>query len=294
MVRPLGYQPRRRRPGGFESRHVSMEEGELNTSRHPDLKKILLRVGIGDHHLGFWCARTADGFSIGPLISGEEHVHSTFYINGEVINAHLTIREHGERYYRNLVTMTVSDLQSKVRQAVMDMMNSLRYANPKQDALLFAGPVAKPFRKLFSGSLEMTYKGRTGYLDFDFGLMLDGVQEVIQNPSELFTFGKAGDLIGSDYQFGVTGKGIPIFPIDDKLVGWNPVHRSNFYDAVQQDGSSGSLDSIRSHFGEPLYDVVSVTGIPQLFSEIERRQIFRRWFEKHQSHLMPLLRNLNI
>lgn len=74
-----------------------------------------MRMGIGEYRLGFWWAKTSNGFSVGPLIHGEEHIHSTVHIDGKVINAHLTTREHREHLYRNLVTMTMNDLQSKAK-----------------------------------------------------------------------------------------------------------------------------------------------------------------------------------
>lgn len=226
---------------------------------------------------------------MGPLILGEEHIHLTFFINGEVINAHLKIKEHGRTRYENLVTMTMNDFKYKARQAAAGMLYSIGYADPNQDAILLTGWGSKLFRKLFSCSLEMTYKGRTGYIDFDSGIVFDEFRNIIDNPSEFVTFGKARDLIGSNFGFGVTENGTPLFGSDDGVIAWNPSHRVQYNIDGQNTGLSDAFSSLKNYFGEQFYEVVSVTGIPQLLSEIERRKLFEKWFHTHRTDVVNLL-----
>jgi len=127
---------------------------------------------------------------MGPIVPGKEHVHLTFFVNGEVVNAHLKIIEKGKIGYKNLTTMTTNQFQHRIQQ-ITSTFNSLRPINPDVDTMLIKEHGKKLFQKLIGGSLTLTYKGRKQYLDFDFGVILDELQDFAEETFNYISVGKA-------------------------------------------------------------------------------------------------------
>ena len=265
----------------------------LSNLINPNVRKVLMRFGIGDNTLGFWFSRTTHGISMGPIIPGEEHVHLTFFMNGEVFNAHIKIIENGKPQYKNLTVMTPYQFKRRLKQTATNMLNSFGAVDPNQNAMLLTDQGHKLFQKLLSGSLTTTYKGRTSYVDFDFGIIADEIQSLAENPNEYFTLGKAHNLIGSDpLKFGLTEEGAPIFPINNQIYSWGTTPYNltqNMQESQETDDSFSFLS--QTSWGKPIYDLTSIIGIPQLFSEIEQRKLFQKWFNKTQPQLEPTFLN---
>jgi hypothetical protein len=232
---------------------------------------MLMRFRIGEDSFGFWCSPTTHGISMGPIIPGEEHVHLTFFVNGEVVNAHLKIIEKGKTGYKNLTTMTTNQFQHRIQQ-ITSTFNSLRPINPDVDTMLITEHGKKMFQKLIGGSLTLTYKGRKQYLDFDFGVILDELQDFTEETFNYISVGKAQDLTSDDsLQFGITLDGEPVFPIKDKVYSWG-IKTSDIHN-----DSEGPFEFLRrSPLGKMTHDLMSIIGVPQLFSEIQQRKLFER------------------
>lgn len=247
----------------------------------PNVRKIVMRLGTGGETLGFWLSQTTHGVSMGPIVPGEEHVHLTFFMNGGVVNAHLKIIENGKPQYKNLTVMSPYQFQQRLRQTATNMLNSLGPIDPDQDAILVSDQGHKLFKKLAGGSLTMAHKGRTGYIDFDFGIIVDEIQSVAENPMEYFTLGKAYNLVGSDrLKFGLTEEGAPIFPVNDQIYSWGTTScepSKNMQQSQELDDSFNFLS--QTSWGKSIYDITSIIGVPQLFSEIEKRKLFQKWFD---------------
>lgn len=267
---------------------------KLSNLTKPNVRKILMRFGIGDRVLGFWFAPTTHGISMGPILPGEEHVHLTFFMNEEVFNAHLKIVENRKPQYKNLTVMSPYQFKNRLQQTAKNMLNSLRPINPNQNAIIMTEQGQKLFQKLAGGSLTITYKGRKGYIGFDFGIIADEIQTLAENPMEYFTLAKAYNIIGSDpLKFGLTEEGAPIFPINNQIYSWGT---TCFYEPSQNMQESQELDDSfsflsQTSWGKPIYDLTSIIGIPQLFSEIEQRKLFQKWFNKTQPQLKPTFLN---
>jgi len=222
-----------------------------------------MRLGIGDSAIGFWFSQTTHGISMGPIVPGKEHVHLTFFMNGEVFNAHLKIVENGKSQYKNLTVMNPHQFQQRLKQTATNILNSLGPANPNQDAILISDQGQKLFQKLAGGSLTTTYKGKTGYIDFDLGIIVNEIQDLLENPIEFFSPGKAHDLIGRNpFTFGLTEAGAPIFPINNQIYSWGT-----------------------TSWEKTISNLTGIIGIPQLFSEIEKRKLFQKWRNKNRPQL---------
>ena len=265
----------------------------LSSLTKPNVRKILMRFGIGDSALGFWFSQTNHGISMGPIIPGEEHVHLTFFMNGEVFNAHLKIVKNRKIRYKNLTVMTPYQFKQRLKQAATNMLNSLGPTDPNQEAILITDQGHKLFQGLLSGSLTMTYKGRTGYVDFDFGIIADEIQSLADNPNEYFTPGKARDLIGSNpLKFGLTEEDALIFPINNQIYSWGTTPYNLTQNMQESQGTDDSFSFLsQTSWGKPIYDLTSIIGIPQLISEIEQRKLFQKWFNKTQPQLKPTFLN---
>ena len=226
-----------------------------------------MRIEIADKTLGFWFSQTKHGISMGPIIpAGEEHVHLTFFMNGEVFNSHLKIIENGITRYKNLTTMTPYCFTQRLQQDARNMFNSFQPANPSQDAIIMTERGQKFFQELLGGSVIATYKGRKAYVDFDFGVIVDEMQALTEEPMEFITMAKASDIVGSGaIPFGLTEEGAPIFRVNDQIYSW---------EATCFDESSQNV--LETSWGNPIFDMASVIGIPQLFSEIEQRKLFKK------------------
>lgn len=218
---------------------------------------------------------------MGPIIPGEEHVHLTFFMNGEVFNAHLKIIENGKTHYKNLTVMSPWQFKERIQRIAKNMLNSFQPTNPNQDVVTMTKRGQKLFQKLAFGSLTVTYKGRKGYVDFDFGVIVDEIQNFAENPTEYFTITRAYNLIGPDpLRFGFTEEGMPIFPTNNQIYSWRTTGSSERIKDVQNQDDSFSFFGETS-WGRPIYDLASIIGIPQLFSEIEQRRLVEKWAKKN-------------
>jgi len=242
-----------------------------------------MRLRMIDYAIGFWFVKTSHGFSMGPVIPGEEHVHLTFFMKDNLVNAHLKIIENGVTQYRNLITMPYYQFRRKLLGNALEILSSLEPLNPNEEVILVTNSGYRLFRKLVGGSLTLTHKGRKCYIDFDFSLIADEIQSVTEEPLKYFKIGKATELLYSPtLKFGFTEKGAPIFLINNKPYSWQTNMYQMNHGLEYSRKTDGSFDFLRqTTWGKPIYDIMGTIGIPQLLSEVEKRKLIEKWITKN-------------
>ena len=258
-----------------------------------DLRKSKMRLRFGDHYIGFWWGKTADGFSMGPAISSEEHVHLTYYVKNGFINSHLKLIEQGRVSYKNLVTMSINNFQRQIRQVALNLLASIGYADLDQTAILLTKRGIRRFQTFFSDSTRISYKGKTEHVDLDIGILLDEMRTLSENISDYIILGRARDLINPNYAFGITEEGCSLFQSHKQIISLKSIYENNNSNFGVNGESLEIFGSLENLIGKPFYDLISVTGIPQLLNEIERRKIFERYMKKNRADILSWFSNQN-
>lgn len=248
-----------------------MEKLNFNDVNDHSTKRFRLRLSLFDQNImGFWASRTSDGFSLGPFIpKGEEPYHLTFFRKEGFVNAHLTIGHKPNANYVDILKFSADEFDSKLQSIYDSMEDSVIVSEIEPDTEIFY--IGNRLFDVLNGDIITTgYKRKEEFHDIQLGEIVNRlpnlVYEMCDIPKRFFGLAKAKDIIKKPYiAGGFTREGQFVFVDEDQplqlmtqpLTEWSP----------------GMFNVLKNVF-PPIYDLIGMFGVPQLFEEIQRRKTF--------------------
>ena len=238
----------------------------------PSTKRFKLRLSLFDKNiLGFWGSKTSDGFSLGPFIpKGKEPYHLTFFRKEGFVNAHLTIGHKPNVNYVDILRFTADEFDRKLQSIFASLEKSITITEIKPKTQIFY--IGNRLLDLVNSDIITTsYKGKEELQDFQLGEIINRlpnlVYEMRNNPQAFFGLAKAKDIIKNPYIVGGFTKEGQFFFVDED----QPLTLTT--QAITK-WSPGLFNALKNIF-PPMYDLIGMFGVPQLFDEIQRRKTFK-------------------
>lgn len=248
-----------------------MTKLNLNDETIPSTKRFKLRLSFFDKNiLGFWGSKTSDGFSLGPFIKkGEEPYHLTFFRKEGFVNAHLTIGHKPNANYVDILKFSADVFDRKLQSIISSLERAITVTEIKPKKKLFY--LGNRLLDLINRDIVTTsYKGKAEIQDFQLDKIVTRlpnlVNEIRDDPKEFFGLAKMEDILENPYIVGGFTKEGQFFFVDEDqpfTLATRPISK----------WSPGLFNSLKNVF-PPIYKLVGIFGVTQLFDEIQRRKTF--------------------
>jgi hypothetical protein len=244
----------------------------LNNVNVHSTKRFKLRLSLFDKNiLGFWGSKTTNGFSLGPFIpKGQEPYHLTFFRKQGFVNAHLTIGYEPNVNYVDILKFTADEFDRKLQSIISSLERSIIVTEIRPQKKVFY--LGNRLLDLVNSDIVTTsYKGKTEIQNFQLDEVVNRlpnlIYEIREDPKAFFGLAKMQDIIKNpNIVGGFTNDGQFFFLDEDQplTLATRPITK----------WSTGLFNTLNNIF-PPIYELVGMFGVPQLFNEIQQRKTFK-------------------